>query len=182
MKVGYARVSTVGQALDAQMESLAATGCEKIFAEKLSGKAADVREELQRTIEFVREGDAFVVTRLDRLARSTADLHRIAGILRQKGVELIVLQQNIDTGTPAGRLLFSMLGAIAEFERDLINERASEGRARAKQRGVKFGRNAKLSPEEAAALKSEFEAGEFSKEQLAEKYGIGRATVYRLSR
>lgn len=180
MKIGYARVSTLSQPLENQIEALQTAGCEKIFSEKKSGKAAESRQELHRAIEFGREGDTFTVTRLDRLARSTPDLHRIAQELQRKGVELVVLHQQIDTGTPTGRLLFSMLGAIAEFERDLINERAAEGRKKAQERGVKFGRKQTLDDGQMNALQADIDADlPISKEALAVKYGVSRATIFR---
>lgn len=129
---------------------------------------------------FIREGDQFVVTRLDRLARSVLDLSQITAEIAAKKVDLIVLDQSIDTGSPTGRLLFHMLAAIGEFERDLIKERASEGIARAKAAGVKFGAKSKLSEDQLAALKGEFAVPTTNRMNLARRYGISRATVYRI--
>jgi DNA invertase Pin-like site-specific DNA recombinase len=128
---------------------------------------------------FVREGDQFVVTRLDRLARSVLDLSQITAEIANKTVDLIVLDQAIDTGSPTGRLLFHMLAAIGEFERDLIKERAAEGIARAKAAGVKFGARRKLSADEEVALRREFKSGA-ERTELGRRYGISRAQVYRI--
>ncbi|GAO37408.1 resolvase [Sulfuricella sp. T08] len=178
MKIGYARVSTTGQTLDAQIAALTAAGCERIFKEQRSGKSSAERIELQAALAYVRDGDALLVTRLDRLARSVLDLHQIVQQLNRKSVDLVVLLQAIDTTTPAGRLTFSLLGAIAEFERELICERAAEGRARAKQKGVKFGR--KPMEVDWASIQSDILAGTQSKAAVAQQHGISRATLYRL--
>ena len=121
-----------------------------------------------------------MVTRLDRLARSVLDLSQITAEIAAKKVDLVVLDQAIDTGSPTGRLLFHMLAAIGEFERDLIKERAAEGIARAKAAGVKFGAKPKLSAEQVAALKLEFNKPGVDRSWLAQSYGIGRATLYRI--
>jgi len=131
-------------------------------------------------LDYVREGDALIVTKLDRLARSAVDLGKIAAQLQEKGVDLVVLDQDINTTTPTGKLMFTIIGAFAEFERDLINERCREGIVRAKERGVKFGRRPKLSDEQLVELKAEFEAGIISEAALATKYGISRPSLYRL--
>ena len=144
MNVGYARVSTSSQNLENQIDQLKSAGCEKIFSEKRSGKNEADREQFKIMMGFVREGDVLYITKLDRLARSVIDLHNIAKFLQNKDVNLKVLHQNIDTTSPAGRLLFTMLGAIAEFERDLINERVREGIEAAKKKGIQFGRKAIL--------------------------------------
>ena len=121
-----------------------------------------------------------MVTRLDRLARSVLDLSQITAEIAAKKVDLVVLDQAIDTGSPTGRLLFHMLAAIGEFERDLIKERAAEGIARAKAAGVKFGARPKLSAEQVATLKLEFNKPGVDRTWLAQNYGIGRATLYRI--
>lgn len=181
MKVGYARVSTVGQSLEIQIESLTKEGCEKIFEEKASGKSADNREQLQSALDYVREGDVLVITKLDRLARSMGDLSIIAKKLKEKGVGLKAINQpDIDTTSSIGELLFNILGAVATFERALINERVVEGRFKAKEKGVKFGAKSKLSKEQLETLKSELKTWAGSKSELADKYGISRASLYRL--
>jgi DNA invertase Pin-like site-specific DNA recombinase len=181
MKVGYARVSTIGQSLEIQLEALTKEGCEKIFHEKASGKEATNRAELQHALDFVRDGDVLVVTKLDRLARSMIDLGQIAKRLKDKGVGLKALDQSaVDTTSPTGEFLFNIIGAVASFERALILERTAEGRANAMQRGVKFGKKPSLSPAKIESLKADYAAWTGSKLELAEKYGISRASLYRL--
>lgn len=181
MKVGYARVSTVGQSLEVQLEALLKEGCEKVFEEKKSGKSMDDRAQLKLALEFVREGDVLVITKLDRLARSMYDLSKTARTLKNKGVGLKALDQpEIDTTSPIGGLLFNVIGAVAEFERALIVERTSEGRAKAMRNGVKFGAKSKLTQQELGRLKEEAPRWLGSKKALADKYGISRATLYRL--
>lgn len=178
-RIGYARVSTVGQSLDEQLEKLEAAKCSKIFEEKISGKKRD-RPELIRLLEYVRDGDTLIVTKLDRLARNTFHLHSIAQDLDRKDVDLIVLDQpQIDTTSPLGRLLFSVLGAVADFERGLIVERTEAGKVRARAKGVKFGRKPSLSPDRIAALRTKFEQ-HVPRTALAKEFGIAPATVYRL--
>ena len=143
-------------------------------------RSRDEREALRQALTFIREGDQLVITRLDRLARSVLDLSQITAEIAAKKVDLVVLDQSIDTGSPTGRLLFHMLAAIGEFERDLIKERAAEGIARAKAAGVKFGAKSKLSAEQIAALKAEFAIPTTNRKELARRYGISRATVYRI--
>jgi DNA invertase Pin-like site-specific DNA recombinase len=182
MKIGYARVSTTGQDYETQLAKLKAEGCEKIFSEKQSGKSADNRLELQKALEFSREGDTLVVTKLDRLARSMGDLWGIVNTLESKGVAFKVLDQSgMDTSSATGKLLFNILGSIAEFERDLINARTDEGRKAAKAKGVKFGRKAKLSNTQIKEIQADVKAGEMSMQAIATKYGIARNSVYRLA-
>ena len=181
MKVGYARVSTTGQSLESQLETLKAFGCEEIFQEKQSGKQADSREQLNALIKFVRAGDILVCTKLDRLARSVNDLGNIAKTLESKGVDLIVTDQSgIDTSNPLGKLLFNILGSIAEFERDLILERTNEGRIKAKNAGVQFGRKPKLDDNKLRSAINDYKQGLSSASEIAKKYGISRASLYRL--
>ena len=173
--VGYARVSSVGQSLSVQLEKL--NHCDRIYQEKKSG-ASGKRPELGSCLEYVREGDTLVVTRLDRLARSTLHLCQIADELKRKGVNLRVLDQNIDTGDATGRLLFNMLGAIAQFETEIRAERQTDGIKNAKERGVRFGRQKSLTEEQIAELRKRREAGELIK-TLMKEYRISKATVYR---
>ncbi len=184
IKVGYSRVSTSGQSLDIQVQRLTESGCDKIFSEKFTGKTGSQREQLEAALNYIREGDIFVVTKLDRLARSVIDLANIAKLLEEKNVDLVVLDQQIDTTTPSGRLLFYMISAIGEFERDMIMQRTAEGRELAKARGVKFGRKSMFEDMTTAQRKQlirEFEQGDFSKEDLAIKYKVSRATIYRFA-
>lgn len=179
MKVGYARVSSIGQSLDTQIDKLTAFGCEKVFQEKRSGATRKKREAVNAALEFCREGDALVITKLDRLARSMFDLQDITKTLERKGVDFIVLDQSIDTTTPAGRLTFHLLGAVAEFERDLISERQAEGIEKAKLKGVKFGRREKLSPLQIAEMQEAYAAGE-TRQSLMKRFEISKSTFYRL--
>jgi DNA invertase Pin-like site-specific DNA recombinase len=173
--VGYARVSSVGQSLDVQLDKL--SQCDKIFTEKKSG-ASGKREKLEACLEYVREGDTLVVTRLDRLARSTLHLCQIATELEGKPVNLAVLDQNINTSDATGRLLFNMLGAIAQFETEIRAERQADGIVKAKERGVCFGRRKKLTAQQIAELRHRREQGVLIK-TLMEDYNLSKATVYR---
>ena len=175
--IGYARVSSVGQSLDVQLEKLAQAGCEKVFEEKRSG-TSDKRPRLQACLEYVREGDTLVVTRLDRLARSTLHLCQIAAELEKKGVALQVLDQSINTNDATGRLLFNMLGAIAQFETEIRAERQMEGILKAKANGVQFGRRKKLTARELQELQQRRREGELIK-TLMKDYQLSKATVYR---
>jgi len=178
MKVGYARVSTVGQSLDLQMERL--SDCDRIYREKASAGSTKNRPELKNALDFVREEDVFIVTKLDRLARSVVDLSLIVQRLEEKNVDLVVLDQGIDTTTIYGRLQFNILAAIGEFERGLIRERSREGREKAKARGVRFGAKPKLSPENIQMLLQDFESPGLSKVEIGKIYGISVSSVYRL--
>lgn len=177
--VGYARVSSSGQSLDIQQDKLKAFGCTRIFAEKRSGKQADSRPELQSCLVFLREGDTLVITKLDRMARSVLDLAKIAELLGKKGVSLKVLDQAIDTGTSEGRLMFSLLGAFAQFENDIRAERQADGIAKAKQKGVSFGRKRALTNEQCQRIRILRQEERFSVPQLAERFNVGPATIYR---
>lgn len=177
MDVGYARVSSSGQSLDVQLAALNEAGCEKVFAEKQSGTSTGKREKLQEALEFVREGDSLVVTRLDRLARSAVDLHNIVSQLARKGVSFKCLQQSgVDTSTSTGKLLLGMLAAIAEFETDIRKERQREGIERAKAAGVYKGRKPSVDASAVEALKAQGLGGT----EIAKRLGIGRASVYRV--
>lgn len=180
MIIGYARVSSTGQNLDIQIEKLTNAGCEKIFQEKESGKSSDNRHELNKAIDFAREGDVLVITKLDRLARSMNDLTSLTNELNNKGVGFIVVDQDIDTTTPTGKLLFNILGSLAEFERDLIKARCAEGIERAKAKGVKLGRKPTITDEISQSIKEDVEINNISKTEVAKKYGVSRQTVYRV--
>jgi DNA invertase Pin-like site-specific DNA recombinase len=173
--VGYARVSSVGQTLAVQLDKL--KECDKIFQEKVSG-VTDKRPQLQACLEYVRQGDTLVVTKLDRLARSTLHLCQIAEELERKQVALQVLDQNIDTNSATGRLLFNMLGAIAQFETEIRAERQREGIHKAKERGVKFGKQRILNREQVAELQKLRRQGALIK-TLMHEYGISKTSVYR---
>ena len=150
MIVGYARVSTDGQTLDHQQAALAAAGAEKVFAEKVSGAVTD-RKALAKAILALSPGDVLLVTRLDRLARSTRDLLNVLDAVGKAGAGFRSLADAwADTTTPHGRLMLTVLGGLAEFERELIRARTDEGRKRAKARGVRFGRKLKLTSHQCA--------------------------------
>ena len=173
--VGYARVSSVGQTLDVQLDKL--QHCDKIFQEKKTG-TSNQRPRLNDCLEYIREGDTLVVTRLDRLARSTLHLCQIADILDRKQVSLEVLDQKINTSDATGRLLFNMLGAIAQFETEIRSERQMDGIVKAKERGIAFGRKRKLSPEQITELQERRKAGVLIK-TLMTHYNLSKASVYR---
>lgn len=176
MDVGYARVSSVGQSLDVQIAALQEAGCEKLFSEKQSGSSTCDREKLQEALEFVREGDVLVVTRLDRLARSAGDLHDLVSKLAKKKVGFRCLQQSgVDTTTATGKLLLGMLAAIAEFETDIRKDRQREGIERAKAAGVYRGRKPSV---DVAAVRQLRDEG-MAPTMIAKQLKIGRASVYR---
>ena len=176
--VGYARVSSVGQSLEVHQEKLVSYGVDKLFAEKLSGTTA-ARPELKSCLEYVREGDVLVITKLDRLARSTLHLHKIVNDLNDRGVGFKVLDQSIDTTTKEGRLLFSILASLAEFETELRAERTNEGRIAAMERGVRFGAKPKLTENQIAEMKQKRSQGVLIKD-LMDEYKLSKASVYRL--
>lgn len=177
VEVGYARVSSAGQSLVVQEELLRAAGCTKLFSEKRSGTTTDGRDALAEALDYVREGDVLVVTRLDRLARSMIDLRQIVDRLDQKGVGFRVIQQGaIDTTRSDGRLMLNILASFAEFEADIRRERQADGIAKAKANGVYKGRPPKIEAKEIARL----EAEGLGPAEIARKLGIGRASVYRI--
>src|SRR3982750_4495314 len=159
---GYARVSTDGQSLDAQIAQLKAAGAEKVFREKVSGARAD-RPELARLMRALDQGDVVIVTRLDRLARSPRDLLNVLDEMTKKGAGFRSLHDAwADTTTAHGRLMLTVLGGLAEFERELIRARTSEGRARVKAKGVKLGRKPKLTPHQRKDALARRESGKES--------------------
>lgn len=173
---GYARVSTTDQDLGIQETALRAAGCELVRAEKRSGTTTDGRTELRTLIDFARRGDTIVVTRIDRLARSIADLSAIVRELEGKGVALRATEQPINTGTAAGKAFLGMLGVFAEFETNIRRERQLEGIAKAKAEGVYKGRPASIDAAAVGALAADGVGGS----EIARRLGIGRASVYRL--
>lgn len=176
-RVGYARVSSTGQSLEVQLEKLSQAECDRIYQEKRSGRTAD-RPEFQACMNYLREGDTLIITRLDRLARSVAHLAQLAKRFQQESIDMLVVDQNIDTSTSNGRLMFNMLASIAEFENDLRTERQAEGIAKAKENGVKFGRPAKLTDAKREEIYSRRMAGA-TIGQLAKEFRLGEATIYR---
>jgi DNA invertase Pin-like site-specific DNA recombinase len=177
---GYARVSTRDQALDGQIGELQAAGCGNIFREKASGAQTD-RPELAKAIRRLVPGDVLVVTRLDRLARSTRDLLNILDAIGQAGAGFKSLKDTwADTTTPHGRLMLTVLGGLAEFERELIRARTDDGRKRAQARGVKFGRPPVLTWHQRQEAIHRLAEGA-SQTDLARSYGVSQATISRLA-
>ena len=182
-KIGYARVSTRSQNDDSQIDELTGYGCDKIFTDTASGKLAD-RPELDRALDWLRAGDVLVITRLSRAMRSLKHLLALADELRARGIDLVVLRQHIDTTTPTGRLVFHVLGAIDEFQRELIIEGTREGLDAARARGRTGGRKPKLNARQAATVRRMYQAtGPDGKRQhtvaeIAEAVGVHRTTVY----
>ena len=172
--IGYARVSSKTQNIILQLDKL--SFCNKVFQDKLSGLDSH-RPGLSTCLDYIREGDTLVITKLDRLARSTFHLCQIVELLKQKGVTFKVLDQNIDTSTSTGKLLFNMLASIAEFETSIRSERQSEGIEKYIQNGGKFGPKRKLSEQQIAELKERRKNGEIIKD-LAKEYKISHKTVY----
>ena len=177
---GYARVSTNGQDLSAQVAELQAHGCGNIYKEKASGAKTD-RPELAKLIRRLEDGDVLVVTRLDRLARSSRDLLNVLAEISKRGAGFKSLKDAwADTTTPHGRLMLTMLGGLAEFERELIRARTGEGRKRAKARGVKFGRPVKLTAHQRKEALQRLAEGAMQAD-LARSYGVSQATISRLA-
>ena len=177
--IGYARVSTDGQTLDAQQAALTAAGCERVFAEKISGAVTE-RKALARAIAALAEGDTLVVCKLDRLARSTRDLLNTLAAVADVGATFKSLGDPwCDTTTPHGRLMLTVLGGLAEFERHLILARTTEGRKRAQARGVRFGRKLKLTAHQRQEAIARRDAGEALTE-IARSYAVSHSTISRL--
>lgn len=178
MKIGYARTSTLDQqaGFEAQLQQLSEVDCKKVFKEQVS--SVGQREQLNAALDFVRDGDTLVVTKLDRLARSTAHLLQIAEALKAKGANLKVLDLDLDTSTATGKLLFTMIGAIGEFERGLMLERQREGIAKAKAEGKYKGR--KPTARAKAAQVQTLKANGLGATEIAKRLEIGRASVYRI--
>lgn len=183
-RIGYGRVSTQDQNPDSQRDALAEAGCEKIFIEKISSRL-DRRPELEKALEYARPGDVFVITRFARVARNVRQIIDFTETLRDQGIDLIVLKQHIDTTTPQGKLLFHVIAALDEFQRDLIRESTFEGLAAARARGRTGGRPAAMTELQVAKAREMYdERGEDGKrrytvQQIADTFGVGRATVYR---
>lgn len=180
MKVGYARVSTTAQNLDMQIKALTDAGCERIFEEKVSGVGE--RVELKAALQFLRDGDALVIYKLDRLGRSMRDLLNILTYLEKRGVGVISLKDGIDVSSTSGKLIMHIFAALAEFERDLIKERTAEGRAAAKKKGVKFGRPKEEHNEKATACAQLYRCG-ITVPQIMQQLSIkSKSTIYRYLR
>jgi DNA invertase Pin-like site-specific DNA recombinase len=181
MKYGYARVSTDGQSIEAQVRQLARAGCKKVFREVASGAKTD-RAQLHRLLSGIDAGDVVMVTRLDRLARSTRDLlNTLAAIADRKAGFRSLGDTWADTTTAHGRLMLTVLGGLAEFERELIRARTSEGRARAVAKGVKLGRKPKLTPHQQQEARQRVAAGDETLREIARSYNVHNSTISRLT-
>jgi len=176
MKVSYSRVSSSGQSLEIQLDALKKFGCEKHFQEKVSGTSTQGRSQLKECLDFVREGDELVITRIDRLARSVLDLQLIVKELTDKGVNLTATEQPISTKDATSKCFLDMLGVFAELETNLRKERQIEGIARAKEKGVYKGRRSKIDVDQIKTLKSEG----LGATAIAKQLNIHRDSVYRL--
>ncbi|WP_336947138.1 recombinase family protein [Asaia sp. BMEF1] len=179
-KIGYARVSTIGQTLDMQIQTLRHFECDRIFKEKASGADSE-RLQLRRLIGNLSEGDTVVVTRIDRLARSTFDLFAIVQDITKRNAQFFSIAEPwVDTSTSTGRLMLAVLGGLADVERDLIRNRTAEGRARALSRGVKMGRPARITPEQKNIIRESRRSGETLK-SIALRYGVTAGTISRIA-
>ena len=176
MIYGYAQVSTTEQDLTVQEEALKAAGCEVIRSEKVSGTSRNGRSELQNLLDFARDGDEIVVTRIDRLARSVRDLQNLVFEMNDRGVSLRATEQSVDTRTSAGKCFLDMLSVFAEFETNLRRERQMEGIAKAKERGVYQGRKQTIDVEKVRELKK----SGMGASAIAKQLGIDRTSVYRV--
>ena len=173
--VGYARVSTTDQSLDIQLEALRAAGCERVWSERVSGSSVNGRTQLAAVLDFVRDGDTLMITRVDRLARSMGDLSDITRGLKAKGVRLKATEQPFDTGDIYGELTMNLLGCFAQLETSLRKERQMEGIAKAKAKGLYKGRPASIDLSQVRSLK----ADGFGPSAIAKRLRISRASVYR---
>ena len=181
-RIGYARVSTDDQNLDLQHDALRKAGIadDRLYSDTASGKDAD-RKELLACLKALREGDTLVVWRLDRLGRSLPDLVRIVGELEQKGVSFESLTEKIETGSAAGKLVFHVFAALAEFERNLIRERTRAGLVAARARGRAGGRKPKLSEAQIKEINEMVDAQKLPIGRIAELYGVSRTTIYKVA-
>ena len=178
MKIGYARISTVDQNLELQTDALEKADCEKIFTDQASG-AKDDRKGLIDAIEFCRKGDSLVVWKLDRLGRSLKHLIETINLLYEKKVGFISLQENIDTTTSGGKLVFHVFGALAEFERELIRERTNAGLASARKRGRMGGRPKVMTSKQIRIAKTMLKDSNTTIKEVCETLGISKTTLYR---
>ena len=179
MKIGYARTSSSQQknSIETQIEQLEAAGCDKIFTEQKSGKQAENRKELKAALEFCREGDTFVVTRLDRCSRSVKDLHMIIDQLNNKNVGFKATEQELDTTTPAGRLMIGLLSIVSAFETDLRAERQADGIKSALEKGVHFGKKSIVLSDEQLQRAIELKEQGKTSQEVATEFNISRSTL-----
>lgn len=179
MKYGYARVSKKEQSLDVQIEKLRQAGCDEIFQEKVSG-AIDSRKELNALLSKLQKGDTLYVVRLDRLGRRMAQLIELINDFKNKGIEFISLENNIDTTTPMGMILFNMVASFAEMERIILIERIKAGVENSRKNGTKNGRPQKLDNKQLKLLQSISKTRKVSVKEVCKLFGIGSSTYYRL--
>lgn len=177
MRIGYARVNTLDQSLDLQLDTLEKAGCEKIYQEKVSGMT-DERPQLQELLKYIRKGDVLVVYKLDRFGRSTKRLIEMSEELQVRGIELISIRDSIDTTTAVGKAMFKMLAVLAEMERDLISERTKAGLESARARGRNGGRPKKDNKQVERALKL-YETEQYTVKKIEEMTSVSKATLYR---
>lgn len=178
MLVGYARVSTVDQDPTLQEDALTAAGCERIYFDRASGGSAS-RPQLAEALQFARAGDVLAVWKLDRLARSVAQLVQIVGMLRDRNIGFRSLTESLDTTTPSGMMLFHMMGAVGEFEKSLVSERTRAALAAARQRGRTGGRPRAMKEQDIVAAKAMLRSDDMTAAQVAKQLGVSVATLYR---
>ncbi|MCG8542388.1 MAG: recombinase family protein [Clostridia bacterium] len=178
MLIGYARVSTLEQNLDRQIDQLKKSGCKKIFTEKISGVIKE-RPELDRLLDHIREGDTIIITELTRLSRSTKELFKLVDIIEKKGANIKSLKEAwVDTTTPQGKLMFTIFAGISQFERDLISQRTKEGLSSARARGRKGGRPPTSKKDVALALKM-YDSKEYSISEITKATKVSKTSLYR---
>ena len=177
--LGYARVSTSEQSLDRQEDELRAAGAEMVYQEVGSGKKGAPRPQWDELLRSLRQGDKLMVTELSRLGRSTSQLSQLADDLAERGIALRILNLGIDTGTPSGRLVYQIIAAVAEMERELLIERTNSGLAASRARGRKGGRKREFSPRAVRKAQEQYDKGELSVTEIARIAGVSRQTLYR---
>jgi DNA invertase Pin-like site-specific DNA recombinase len=178
-RFGYGRVSTLDQNLEAQKDALLKAGVNQVFVEKITGTKAS-RPELDLVKQMLRQGDTLVITRMDRLGRSAKDLLTIVSELDERGVNLEIIEQRIDTKTAEGKLFFTMVAAFAEFEHSMMVSRTKDGLAAARARGRRGGRKAKLSPLQIKEIQKLYREKELTVQDIAEMFNVSRPTIYRV--
>ncbi len=177
-KIGYARVSTRHQNLTSQLDMLKEAGCIKIFSEKVSGKKTE-RTELENCLEYMRDGDTLVITKLDRLGRTTKQLIELSTELEKRGMDLEIINMNVTTKDPMGKMFFTMMSAFAELEANLMSERTKKGLESARARGRNGGRPG-ITEDKKAMIRSLYETQQYTGSKIAEMAGVSRATVYKV--
>ncbi|UJS29026.1 recombinase family protein (plasmid) [Macrococcoides canis] len=175
-KIGYARVSTKDQSLDHQLDALEQFGCDRIFSEKASGRKIN-RTELDKCLDYMREGDMLVITKLDRLGRTTKQLIELAQYLENEGIELFIIDNNINTKDAMGKMFFTMMSAFAELEANLLSERTKKGLAAARSRG-RLGGRPPISDEKKDLIIRLYSSRSYTGEEISKMTGVSRATIY----